>query len=100
MRAVPVTGVEDEAIEAMRRYSLAHATCASLQREIETAFTFSRSQVNPVADLPPSIFCVRPPEHARTERNPVGTFADARETLSAARSRQLKKAIKVRLPRC
>ena len=81
MRAVPVTGVEDDAIEAMRRYSWP-GNVRELANAIETAFTFSRSQVIRLQDLPPSISGSRPPEHARTERrNPVGTFADAERDL-------------------
>lgn len=81
MRAVPVTGVEDEAIEAMRRYSWP-GNVRELANAIETAFTFSRSQVIRLQDLPASISGSRAPEHALTgARNPVGTFADAERNL-------------------
>lgn len=81
MRTVPVTGVEDEAIEAMGRYSWP-GNVRELANAIETAFTFSRSQVIRLQDLPASISGSRAPKPAPTERrNPVGTFADAERDL-------------------
>jgi transcriptional regulator with PAS, ATPase and Fis domain len=81
MRAVPVTGVEDEAIEAMRRYSWP-GNVRELANAIETAFTFSRSQVIRLQDLPASISGSRAPERAPAgRRSPVGTFADAERDL-------------------
>jgi two-component system response regulator AtoC len=81
MRAVPVTGAGDDAIEAMRRYSWP-GNVRELANAIETAFTFSRSQVIRLQDLPASISGSRAPERAPAgKRNPVGTFADAERDL-------------------
>jgi DNA-binding NtrC family response regulator len=54
----------------------------SLANAIETAFTFGRSQVIRLQDLPASISGSRVPDPAPTERrNPVRTFADAERDL-------------------
>ncbi len=78
LRAVPVSGVEDEAIELMRRYSWP-GNVRELANAIETAFTFSSLQVIRRQDLPASISSSRAPQCAR--ENPVGTFADAERDL-------------------
>lgn len=81
MRAVPVTGVEDEAIEAMRRYSWP-GNVRELANAIESAFTFSRSPVIRLQDLPASITGSRTAERVPTGRgNPIGSFADAEQAL-------------------
>jgi DNA-binding NtrC family response regulator len=78
---LPATGVEDEAIEAMGRYSWP-GNVRELANAIETAFTFSSSHVIRLQDLPASIAGTRAAERARTgKRNPVGTFADAERDL-------------------
>jgi len=81
MRAIPVTGAEDEAIEAMRRYSWP-GNVRELANAIETAFTFSRSPVIRLQDLPPSIAGPRAAERMPVGRaTPVGSFADAEHAL-------------------
>jgi two-component system, NtrC family, response regulator AtoC len=81
LRAVPVTGIEDEAIEAMRRYSWP-GNVRELANAIETAFTFSRSPVIRLQDLPASICGLRAPERAPSSGGKVvGTFADAERAL-------------------
>jgi transcriptional regulator with PAS, ATPase and Fis domain len=81
MRQVPVTGVEDDAIEAMRRYSWP-GNVRELANAIEAAFTFSRSQVIRLQDLPVSISGSLTGERLNVERsNLVGTFADAERSL-------------------
>jgi transcriptional regulator with PAS, ATPase and Fis domain len=80
-RPVPVTGVEDEAIEAMRRYPWP-GNVRELANAIEAAFTFSRSQVMRLQELPASISGDRTAECPPIRRsNPVGTFADAERDL-------------------
>ena len=81
MRTVAVTGVEDEAIEAMRGYSWP-GNVRELANAIETAFTFSRSPVIRLEDLPASISGVRAEERApASAKKAVGTFADAEQAL-------------------
>ncbi len=81
MRGVPVTGAEDEAIEAMRRYSWP-GNVRELANAIESAFTFSRSPVIRLQDLPASIAGSRAAEREPVARvNPVGSFADAEHAL-------------------
>jgi two-component system response regulator AtoC len=79
MRAAPVTGVEDEAIVAMRRHSWP-GNVRELANAIEAAFTFGRSQVIRLQDLPASISGLLP-EGLPTRRDQVGTFADAERDL-------------------
>jgi DNA-binding NtrC family response regulator len=65
----------------MRRYSWP-GNVRELANAIETAFTFSRSQVIRLQDLPPSISGSPAAERAPTgRRNPVVTFADAEHDL-------------------
>jgi len=81
MRGVPVTGAEDEAIEAMRRHSWP-GNVRELANAIETAFTFSRWPVIRLQDLPASIAGSNAAERAPIARkNPVGSFADAEHAL-------------------
>jgi transcriptional regulator with PAS, ATPase and Fis domain len=81
MRAVPVTGVEEEAMEAMRRYSWP-GNVRELANAIETAFTFSTSPVIRLRDLPASIAGSRATEIAPIgAATPVGSFADAEQAL-------------------
>ena len=80
-RSVPVTGIEDEAIEAMRRYSWP-GNVRELANAIESAFTFGRSQVIRLQDLPASIGGSRATEHpSGAAAIPVGSFADAEQAL-------------------
>ncbi len=81
MRGVQVTGAEDEAIRAMRRYPWP-GNVRELANAIETAFTFSRSPVIRLQDLPGSIAGSRAAERApAVPGKPVGSFADAEHAL-------------------
>ena len=81
MRAVPVAGIEDEALDALRRYSWP-GNVRELANAIESAFTFSRASVIRLQDLPVSIAGGASAETARSiEPTPVGTFADAEQQL-------------------
>jgi transcriptional regulator with PAS, ATPase and Fis domain len=53
-RPIPVTGIEEDAMEAMKRYSWP-GNVRELSNAIESAFTFGRSAIIGLADLPPSI---------------------------------------------
>ncbi len=57
-RPVPVVGVEEEALEAMKRYAWP-GNVRELSNAIEGAFTFGRSPMIPVTDLPSAIGGVR-----------------------------------------
>lgn len=81
MRAVPVTGIEDAALEAMRQYSWP-GNVRELANAIEGAFTFSRTPVIRLQDLPASIAGSHSSERASTlPAVPVGSFADAEQAL-------------------
>jgi two-component system, NtrC family, response regulator AtoC len=81
MRATPVMGAEDEAIETMRQYSWP-GNVRELANAIESAFTFSRSPVIRLQDLPASIAGSLATERAPAVRSrPVGSFADAEQAL-------------------
>ncbi len=81
MRGVQVTGAEDEAIGAMRRYPWP-GNVRELANAIETAFTFSRSPVIRLQDLPASIAGSHAAERApAAPGKPVGSFADAEHAL-------------------
>jgi transcriptional regulator with PAS, ATPase and Fis domain len=81
MRATPVAGIEDEALDALCRYSWP-GNVRELANAIESAFTFSRASVIRLQDLPVSITGGVPAEPARSiEPAPVGTFADAEQQL-------------------
>jgi len=76
MRRDLVAGIEEKAVEAMRRYSWP-GNVRELANALESAFTFSRAPVIRVEDLPISITGARPTESALPNASPVGTFAEA-----------------------
>jgi DNA-binding NtrC family response regulator len=81
MRATPVSGIEDDAIEAMKRYSWP-GNVRELANAIEAAFTFSRSPTIRLQDLPASISGARAGEHAAVAGSaPVASFAEAERAL-------------------
>jgi transcriptional regulator with PAS, ATPase and Fis domain len=81
MRAVPVSGIEDQAIEAMKRYSWP-GNVRELANAIEAAFTFSRSPMIRLQDLPASVTGSHEVEQRVTGApTPVSTFADAERAL-------------------
>jgi transcriptional regulator with PAS, ATPase and Fis domain len=80
VRPVPITGIEEEALDALRRYSWP-GNVRELANAIESAFTFGRSPVINLQDLPQSIAGSRTSEHAALEELPVGTFADTERAI-------------------
>jgi transcriptional regulator with PAS, ATPase and Fis domain len=75
VRATPVTGIEAEALETMRRYEWP-GNVRELANAIEGAFTFGRSPLIRFADLPPALTG----SHVARQRStsfpvPIGTFA-------------------------
>jgi transcriptional regulator with PAS, ATPase and Fis domain len=82
MRAVPVAGIADEALEAMKQYSWP-GNVRELANAIESAFTFGRASVIRLEDLPPQLNRERPAASAAPPAGSagVGTFADAERDL-------------------
>jgi transcriptional regulator with PAS, ATPase and Fis domain len=80
MRAVPVAGIEDAALEAMTRHSWP-GNVRELANAIESAFTFGRSNVLRLDDLPPQVCGGRAPQAPKVAAGPVGTFAEAERDL-------------------
>ncbi len=77
----PIKGIEEAAVDAMRAYPW-RGNVRQLSNAIESAFTFGRSQVIRLSDLPPEI------RDHRAAAGPwasvsgaVGTFADAERDL-------------------
>ena len=73
-RRTPVVGIEPLALAAMERYSWP-GNVRELSNSIESAFTFGRSQLIQLEDLPPAIHhrsSAPAPSHTET----LGTFAD------------------------
>jgi transcriptional regulator with PAS, ATPase and Fis domain len=80
-RPTPVTGIEEEALEAMRLYEWP-GNVRELANAIESAFTFGRSSLIRLQDLPP----VMTGGHAVEQRTssfaiPIGSFADSERTI-------------------
>jgi transcriptional regulator with PAS, ATPase and Fis domain len=82
MRAVPVTGIADDALEAMKRYAWP-GNVRELANAIESAFTFGRASVIRLEDLPPQLNREVPTALAAAPAPAglVGTFADAERDL-------------------
>jgi two-component system, NtrC family, response regulator AtoC len=81
MRAVPVAGIADDALEAMKQYSWP-GNVRELANAIEGAFTFGHASVIRLDDLPPQINRDRPAAPAAAvPAGIVGTFADAERDL-------------------
>jgi transcriptional regulator with PAS, ATPase and Fis domain len=73
-RRTPVVGIEPLALAAMERYSWP-GNVRELSNSIESSFTFGRSQLIQLEDLPPAIHhqsSAPAPSHTET----LGTFAD------------------------
>ena len=80
-RSTPVAGIEEAALEAMRRYRWP-GNVRELANAIEGAFTFGRSPVIRLQDLPPALTGSQPMEpRASTINLPLGTFADSERTI-------------------
>src|SRR5579883_1307767 len=81
MRQEPVTGIEEAALEAMRRYSWP-GNVRELANAIEGAFTFSRSPAIGLYDLPRSIAGAEALAQSTLNPNaPVGSFADTERAI-------------------
>jgi len=76
MRRDSVSGIEEKAVEAMRRYSWP-GNVRELANALESAFTFSRAPMIRLQDLPISIAGARRAESELPDHSPMGTFADA-----------------------
>jgi transcriptional regulator with PAS, ATPase and Fis domain len=81
-RPVPVTGIEDEALQAMQRYAWP-GNVRELANTIESAFTFSRSPVIRPQDLPHSITGggVAGERSVAEPVLPIGTFAETERAI-------------------
>jgi transcriptional regulator with PAS, ATPase and Fis domain len=77
---VPVTGIDPEALEAMQRYQWP-GNVRELSNAIESAFTFSRSPVIRLQDLPPAMSGGKGSVQAPAPTAPVTSFADAERDL-------------------
>jgi DNA-binding NtrC family response regulator len=83
----PVRGTEEDALEAMTKYSWP-GNVRELSNAIESAFTFGRSPMIRLQDLPAGIAGMRssssapqPERDARISAPSIGTFADAERDL-------------------
>jgi transcriptional regulator with PAS, ATPase and Fis domain len=83
VRPSPVTAIDDAALEAMSRYPWP-GNVRELSNAIEGAFTFGRSPIIALEDLPGSVTNRQPPQRASTGLSPAtapGTFADVERDL-------------------
>ncbi len=81
MRQEPVTGIEEAALEAMRRYSWP-GNVRELANAIEGAFTFSRSPSIRLEDLPTVLSGSPVRERSSIVQDlPVGSFADTERAI-------------------
>jgi transcriptional regulator with PAS, ATPase and Fis domain len=78
MRAIPVAGIADDALEALKRYTWP-GNVRELANAIESAFTFGRASVIRLDDLPAQFNRERPAAAASAPSTSrlVGTFAEA-----------------------
>jgi transcriptional regulator with PAS, ATPase and Fis domain len=80
MRAVPVAGIEEDALEALKHFAWP-GNVRELANAIESAFTFGKSPAIRLQDLPSGIAGQRLAEGPALETGPVGTFAEAEREL-------------------
>jgi transcriptional regulator with PAS, ATPase and Fis domain len=81
VRPTPVTGIEEEALEAMRRYEWP-GNVRELANAIESAFTFGRSHLIRLTDLPPALTGGQTARQLSTScAVPIGTFAESERTI-------------------
>jgi DNA-binding NtrC family response regulator len=77
LRPLPVAGIEDDALDAMRNYRW-KGNVRELANAVESAFTFGRSPVIKLTDLPSAISKRAPTAPAPVSGRPgFQTFADA-----------------------
>jgi transcriptional regulator with PAS, ATPase and Fis domain len=80
-RSTAVTGIEEEALEAMRQYEWP-GNVRELANAIESAFTFGRSHLIRLQDLPPVLTGGHPVEKRSSSFDvPIGSFADSERTI-------------------
>jgi transcriptional regulator with PAS, ATPase and Fis domain len=79
-RKVPVIGLDDEALAAMKNYSWP-GNVRELSNAIEGAFTFGSSGTIGRADLPPGITGLTPARRAVTSENNVASYSEAERDL-------------------
>lgn len=83
VRPVPVAGIEDDALEAMRNYGW-KGNVRELANAIESAFTFGRSPMVRMIDLPAMIGKTAPVQSPPApQRAGFQTFADAERDIIA-----------------
>jgi len=83
VRPTPVTGIEEEAVQTMRRYEWP-GNLRELANAIESAFTFGRSPLIRLADLPPPLTgnpAARQRSISLALAVPIGTFTDSEHTI-------------------
>ncbi|HYB89618.1 MAG TPA: sigma 54-interacting transcriptional regulator [Candidatus Binataceae bacterium] len=80
LRPSPVAGIEDDALEALKHYSWP-GNVRELQNAIEGAFTFGKSAMIRLQDLPGPIGGHSAGERSAGDSGPVGTFAEAERHL-------------------
>jgi DNA-binding NtrC family response regulator len=82
LRPIPVAGVADDALAAMTGYDWP-GNVRELANALEGAFTFGRSPVIHLDDLPHALSGRAPSERREAQPREVGTFADAERDLIA-----------------
>ena len=76
MRRIPVAGIDDDALEAMRRYEWP-GNVRELANAIESAFTFGHDPTIRLEDLPAQVSGASGDSKRSISNLPVGTFASA-----------------------
>ncbi len=80
----PITGVEEGALKALKAYQWP-GNVREISNALESAFTFGRSHLITLADLPGAISTRRPRINPRSSMALIGTFAEAeRDIISRA----------------
>jgi transcriptional regulator with PAS, ATPase and Fis domain len=79
-RPAPVTGIEEEALAAMQRYNWP-GNVRELANAIEGAFTFGRSPMIRLQDLPESVAGTQPVRQTGIADLPLGTFAESERVI-------------------
>ena len=80
----PITGIEDDALEALKAYQWP-GNVREFSNAIESAFTFGRSRLIALADLPGAISAPRAGLNPPSSMALIGTFAEAeRDIISRA----------------
>ncbi|HVN64173.1 MAG TPA: sigma 54-interacting transcriptional regulator, partial [Candidatus Binataceae bacterium] len=80
VRPVPVAGIDEDALDAMRRHNWP-GNVRELANAVESAFTFGRGATIRLGDLPPEIAGKHAQQQAPPPNQAIGTFADAERDL-------------------